>query len=277
MRLARWSGPLDRAEIESGAFTPHRDTVTDVEFSHGGARIASASADRTVRVFESKSPLKQLYYTSPPLPGIVTSVQFHPKDNIVLSSCDDGGVRLHDVDPPAVQLLGKFGAPARRAEFDHTGTWVVAASGDGEARVWPIKSSKDDRRRSVGYKHDAPVTHATFQPIPAPGRKLFVTTATNGRVTTWRLTVEGDNETPLEPAHPGAAVFAQWSKDGRRLTTVGGGEVLLWEWKAETDEIIARLRLAELPKETSRAEFSPDGKLLVTYGADEIAYVWKLE
>ena len=51
-------------------FADMRDSIIDVSFKPTGERIASASADRTVRV-DSRS-MNQACFTSPSLPGIVT-------------------------------------------------------------------------------------------------------------------------------------------------------------------------------------------------------------
>jgi WD40 repeat protein len=225
-------------------------------------------------VFDSRS-LAQRYFTSPRLPGIVTSVAFHPGDNLVVSGCDDGGVRLHTIDEPAVQLLGKFGAPARRPEFSPDGKFVLAASGDKTARIWPIVSP----RELVNLPHPAPVTHATFRPVVEEGACTFVTCATNGELRLVHVT-DMTNRNPvveekvLEPHHPGSAVFATWTEDGNWLATVGGGEVLIWKW--EENRLVIRLRLRELNAATARAEFTSDSKFLVTYGGDNIAYLWDL-
>jgi WD40 repeat protein len=256
--------------IKTFAFERHSDSITDAEFSRGGDLVVSASADRTVRVFDSGS-IAQLYFTSPPLPAIVTAAVFHPGGNLVASACDDGGVRLHTLVKPAVRLMGKFEAPARRPEFSPDGKVVLAASGDKTARLWSIERSGELAR----IEHQAPVTQATFRPVKEEDALTFITTATNGEVLLVHLDRDFKGQPlALEPRHSGAAVFAQWSGDGRWLATVGGGEVLLWESKA--DHLVARLRITGLHSATSRAEFSPDAKLLVTYGGDNLAYVWDL-
>jgi len=274
VRILHWSSTVtpesDRAEITNSEFQKHSDTITDVEFSRGGDYVVSSSADRTVRVFEPDMGMVQRYYTSPPLPGIVTSVTFHLKGNLVVSGCDDGGVRLHTIVPPAIALLGKFEAPARRPEFSADGKFIIAASGDKTARVWPILAPL---RELVRITHEAPVTQATFRPVTDADRYVFVTTATNGEVRCVRVTDPAGaakrSETILDPHHPGAAVFATWSEDGNWLATV-----ILWKWI--NDSPVAKLRMVDLNPATSRAEFSPDARLLVTYGADQVAQVWDL-
>lgn len=261
-------------EVKVDAFERHADSITAIEFSHGGEQVASASVDRTVRVFDSRS-LAQRYFTSPPLPGIVTSVSFHRGDNLVVSGCDDGGVRLHTIDQPAVQLLGKFDAPARRPEFSPDGKLVLAASGDKTVRVWPIVAP----REIVHLALAAPVMQATFRPVKEGEDYYFITCATNGEVRLVRLfNVTSDpastESQDLEPRHAGPVVSATWSADGHLLATVGGGEVLVWEWKENVP--VARLRLTGLNSATSGAEFSPDAKRLVTYGGDDTALLWNL-
>lgn len=257
---------------EGSDFEQHKDSITDVEFSHGGERIASASADKTVRVFDSRS-MAQLY-TSPLLPGIVTAVRFHRGDNLVVSGCDDGGVRLHTIDYPAMQLLGTMGAPAHRPEFSYDGKLVIAASDDKTARVWPIAG----RAELVKVEHPAPVTQATFRPLIDAKGYTFVTCAMNGEVrfvsvTDVTATSAVTKVEVLEPHHPGPVLSATWSADGRILATVGGGETIIWD--ISTGLPGPRARLINLG-ETSRAEFSSDSKSLVTYGGSDTAYVWDL-
>lgn len=284
--VLRWNGSLSieglqesndksAAKVRTTAFRRHTAEVADVEFSHGGERVASAGADKTVRVFDPRS-LAQIYATSPPLPGIVTSVAFHRGDNLVVSGCDDGGVRLHTIDQAGVRLLGKFGAPALRPEFSYDGKLVVAAGGDRTARVWSIDSPGEIAK----IEHTSAVTRATFRPAISTSSYPFVTTAENGEVRL--VTLSGLASRPskppddhlLEPRHPGPAVSASWSNDGTWLATVGGGEVLVWQWINGAP--VARLQLPGLHAGTSRAEFSPDARWLVTYGGDQVALLWDL-
>jgi len=277
VRIFRLGSLLSPTSLKEVAFERNGDSVTDVEFSHGGERIASASADGTVRVFDSRS-MAQVYFTSPPLKGIVTSVRFHRGDNLIASSCDDGSVNLHTIDPPGIKLLGTFQAPARRAEFSPDGKLVVAASVDKTARIWPIRS--DYGFSPIRVDHPASVTQATFRPVSDAQGYTVATCATNGEVRIVRFPAKPATRpappdiTVLAPRHPGSVLSAIWSTDGRWLATVGGGEVLVWEWTA--DSLALRMRLSGLNAGTWRAEFSPDGTTLVTYGGDDVARVWNI-
>jgi WD40 repeat protein/energy-coupling factor transporter ATP-binding protein EcfA2 len=256
---------------KTSSFAQGKDSITDVEFSHGGERIASASADHTVRVFDSRS-MTQLF-ASPTLPGIVSAVQFHRGDNLVVSGCDDGVVRLHTIDQPETQILGSMGAPARRPEFSYDGKFVIAAGGDKAVNVFSVA----ERREITHVSHPADVTQATFRPVIDPKGYTFITCDVKGDVRFVRVedvtTAAGVHRKVLQPHHPGPVRSAIWSPDGRLFATVGGGEVMVWE--GSTDDPACRLRLTGLG-DTSRSEFSPDSKWLVTYGGSDTAYLWDL-
>jgi WD40 repeat protein len=199
-------------------------------------------------------------------------VEFHRGDNLVVSSCDDGGVRLHTIDHPAVKILGMMGAPALRPEFSYDGKFVIAAGGTS-VDVFSVA----DAIEVTHVRHLADLTRATFRPVIDAKGYTFISCDVKGNVYFVRVTdvttAAGTHHTVLDPHHPAPVLSATWSADGRLLATVGGGEVIIWEMS--TDIPSPRARLTNLG-ETSHAEFSPDSKSLVTYGGSDTAYVWDL-
>jgi WD40 repeat protein len=181
-------------------------------------------------------------------------------------------VRLHTIDVPSFRVLGTMGAAARLPEFSYDGKFILAASDDKTARVWPLVGPGE----VVNISHSASVSQATFRPVIDAKGYTFVTCAMNGEVRFVRMTDATASSAKstmqiLEPHHRGPVLSASWSADGNLLATVSGGEVLIWQMS--TDVPTARVRLAGLA-ETSRAEFSHDSKFLVTYGGSDTALVW---
>lgn len=127
------------------------------------------------------------------------------------------------------------------------------------------------------YLHLAEVSQATFRPAPSPGKYPMVTCCANGEVRAWTEALTTNHHGKgMEYLHPGAVVSASWSKDGNWLATVGGGDVLIWHWPANQEHPAGKVRILGLTNGTSRGEFSPDGKSLITYGGDNAALLWDL-
>ena len=70
-----------------------RDWVLSVSFSPCGGRIASASRDHTIKVWEASTGTCQSTLT---VDAGVQSVSFSPKDNLIAAGCYNGKIHLVD-------------------------------------------------------------------------------------------------------------------------------------------------------------------------------------
>jgi len=129
-----------------------------VVFTPQGDRVASASEDRTVRVWDTRTG--QGVVTLPGHAGAVTAVAFSPDGQRIASACEDGSVRVWDAATGQEaltlrrQLVYAFGV-----FFSPDGERLVASgSGRGEVfRVWEAKDASQDSQtaRAEVLKTDA--------------------------------------------------------------------------------------------------------------------------
>jgi WD40 repeat protein len=166
----------------------HGREIYRAVFSGDGRLIATASADRTARIWraDTGAPMSDAL----PHASEVWSIAFDPQGRKVVTAGQERDVRVWDLE-----RLGQprmvFGHPSTTWEacFDATGTAVYTASEDGLVRVWDLATG---RRIGPGYRHPGPVS--TVQELPESMRLL---TACRDGARIWRL-VEPEPGTLLE-------------------------------------------------------------------------------
>ena len=115
-----------------------------VSFSPCGGRIASASRDRTIKVWEASTGTCQSTLTVDAGYGGVRSVSFSPKDNVIAAGCCNGKIHLVDVVAGEVKssLRGhSYGVTS--VAFNQEGTLLASSSNDKTVKIWDPVSGEE--------------------------------------------------------------------------------------------------------------------------------------
>jgi WD40 repeat protein len=127
----RWSACLQMLE-------DHSDSVWSVAFSHDSTRLASASDDRTVKIWDASSG--ECLQTLEGHGHMVTSVAFSHDSTRLASASLDRTVKIWDASSgDCLQTLEGHSDSVWSVAFSHDSTRLASASDDRTVKIWDAR------------------------------------------------------------------------------------------------------------------------------------------
>jgi WD40 repeat protein/tRNA A-37 threonylcarbamoyl transferase component Bud32 len=238
----------------------HRGGVTAVACSSDGACLASASLDRTVKLWDIGRRDDDL--TLRASEGY-TSIAFSPAGAYLASAPRDNALLIWDTTTgKVVARMRRLPESVNGLAFSADGVQLACAGSDGMVRIREVAA---DRETLCLQGHSGSVHAVAFHP---DGDGL-ASAGEDGTVRLWD--VPTSRETHCLRGHDSAVHAVAFSPDGGRLASAGkDGVVRVWD--AGTGQ--ERLALNDHVGPVYAVAFSPDGRRLATAGQDEIVRVW---
>lgn len=255
---------LARAKWAGWALTPqvgHALPVTAIALSPDGRRLATASLDMTIKLWDAATGrlLRTLVgHEAPP-----TSLQFAPDSRRLASGSLDTTIRLWDVATGQVlQTFTGTPVPVISVAFSPDGRLIVSGSGDSKISVWDVATG---RVRQTIEGHGKPVLSVAF----SRDRRRIISGSVDNTIKIW------DAETfkllrTLE-GHTAPVLSIASSPDGRTIVS-GSLDRTIRIWDVDTGKLL-RVLGSHAGLVLSVA-YSRDGQRIATGSLDGVIKLW---
>jgi WD40 repeat protein/tRNA A-37 threonylcarbamoyl transferase component Bud32 len=203
----------------------HTGPVRSLAFSPSGQRIATASADETIRIWDPETGRETL--TLRGHAAEVFGVTYDPGGSRLASISRDGIVKVWEAETGR-ELRSLAGVVPHKSPnngnaiaFDRLGRWVAAASDDGTVWIWDVTTG---RKVSLLQGHAKEVHSVAF----SPGGRRIASASEDGTIKLWD-TATGEEVFTLR-GHGGAVLDIAYSPDGQQIASAGtDGTVRVWD------------------------------------------------
>jgi WD40 repeat protein len=246
--------------VASNTLGGHANSVNGVSFSPDGKMLASASDDKTVKLWDTSTGKEIKTLTGHT--DKVWGVSFSPDSKIIASASADKTVKLWDTSThKVITTLTGHTNEVHRVSFSRNGKMLASASADNTVKLWNTSTHKVIKTLD---EHTSEVWGVSF----SPDGKMLASASADNTVKLWDTSTHKVIKTLDE--HKGWVREVSFSDDGKMLASASDDKTVKL-WDTPTHKVIKTL---EHKDRVLGVSFSPDSKILASASVDKTLKLW---
>ena len=249
---------------EYNRLSGHKQAVFAVDINSDGQLIATASSDKTVKLWQLNGTLLHTFIHHK---AAVWDVAISPDSQTFVSGGRDRTVLLWQRDGRLLNQLKGHQDEVLGVAFSPNGQTIASASRDKTVKLW----QKDGTLIDTLKGHKSSVWQAVF----SPDGRAIATSSEDKTVKLWKLNEKGryDLERTLKD-HTNEVRNVVFSPDGKTIASVSHDRTAKL-WERDSGKLLHTLEGHDSP--ITGVVFSPDSQRVITAGWDGAVQVWNLQ
>lgn len=256
----------------------HSDRVNHAVFSPNNLWIASASFDKTIRIWEFETG--QLMHILKGHSDIIWHVAFSPDNKFLASAADDKKIMVWDCK--SWEIVATFEEHYGRVNsiaFSPDGSKLISVSSDGRAIIWDmvekqmISNLNGDKWKADEFAFPTLDERKSIYDVSySPNGKSVVTAHQDETIRIWNLSCY--NIINTLKGHKSSVNYLSFSPDDNYIASASA-DLNIRIWNVETGRSIKILIGHD--SYISSVEYSPNGQYIVSASADKTIKIWDVQ
>ncbi|MEM7760538.1 MAG: hypothetical protein AAF298_20765, partial [Cyanobacteria bacterium P01_A01_bin.40] len=262
-----WRKNADGTQKLINSWKAHDDTISEIKYSPDGKYIASASWDKTIKLWSVAT--EKLIATLQGHQEGINSIIFSPDSQYLISGSEDKTIKLWDIinEPKLVKTLAGHTDSIKAVTVSFDSQLIATAGYDNTIKIWTVEG---ELQQTIDA-HNLAITSLAF----TPESNILASGSWDNSVKLWSIKDGGKSSELLHTltGHQDGVTTISLNSDGTMLAS-GSGDRNLKLWNIQTGELIKNLR--GHTSQINTLAFSSDDQSLVSGEEQQGLFWWNL-